>query len=260
MCSPSSSGFRSRRLTGPTSRTWRSVRGRWRGSSRHDLRPPAAPAPAGGAAPVVVAAGAAAHAPLGDCDGGFACGGRSSGAGVGRPASPRITKRVHCGVDHCRCGPAHGRSAGRSADRGDLDCDERRCVEQYAGRRLRALQPHGCGEADGDRVYPGAHLGPHRGRCIRRAGADPGSAHDRLSRPRGRDSGAPDRDAGRRHGNRHGNRDGGEPAAARARKNQGADPAHRRREQPRDCGPAHGGTGRVRVRHPHLHDRRGHAR
>src|SRR6266704_4588534 len=233
-------------------------RASWRGSSLRELRPTAPPAHARRPAAVVVAARPAAGRPARHEHERRPARCRASGAPLDRPAAGEPAKHLPRRLDRGRGGAAHRRRAHGDPQRGDLDHPVRGPVEQHAGRRLHALQPHRRGQADRHRFRPGAQLGPDRARRVRGPGPHPGAPYHRLCgagagaarlenrHPRGRD------------GDRHRDRHGGQPAAPRVRKEQGDRAPHGRREQPRHGGSADRGAGRSRIRHQDLRDRGGH--
>src|SRR5437879_1110886 len=219
-------------------------RGAWPGSWRPELRPALPPGRPGRAAPVVVAADEAPKQAVGDPHERRAPRGGSGRASLDRAPPRHAAEPVPGRVDRRGGGPPDRIGALGDAQRGHLDRDRHRHVEQHARRGLRSRQPYRCRQTDRDRIRPGTDVGPHRARGLRRPGAHPGSDHDRLRGAGAGAQGTAHRDAGGRHRDRHGHRDRGEPAAARSRQEQGDRAAHRRRQQPRDGGSAHGGAGR----------------
>jgi len=241
--------------------SWRSPRGRvaWPRSSPPELRPALPPARPGRVAPVVVAADEAAEPAGGDPHERRAAGGGCGRAALDRASPRHAAERVPGRVDRRRGRPSHRVRPLGDAQRGHLHRARHRHVEQYARRGLRSRQPHRRRQTDRDRVRAGAEVGPHRARGVRRPGPHPGPDHHRLRGAGAGAQGPAHRDAGGRHRDRHGDRDRGEPAAARARQEQGDRAAHRRREQPRHRGPTHGGAGRGRVGDQDLRHRGGEA-
>mgnify|MGYP003694771903 CR=1 FL=1 len=171
-----------------------------------------------------------------------------------RRARPRWGRSSDSGSPGCRC-------RLRSLCLGCVDHRGRGAAPRLGARELRSEgisivlavdisssmlaedfspgEPARCRAPHRDRVRARALVRSHRAGGLRGAGAHAGADHHRLPGARGSDPPAARRDSRRRHRDRHRDRDEREPAAPRARQEQGRGPADRRREQQRHRRSAH---------------------